>query len=96
MRNSDGVLAGNARKFNFVCLVNLAILHYSTLSYTILNPEDDINQSKRRLKIKMLFGVTIILYFLKILSGSRNYCNTDNSVPWDTEVIIPGVSDLQM
>ena len=34
----------------------------------------------------MLFGVTIILYFLKILSGSRNYCNTDNSVPWDTEV----------
>ena len=24
------------------------------------------------LKIKMLFGVTVILYFLKILSGSRN------------------------
>ncbi len=23
----------------------------------------------------MLFGVTVILYFLKILSGSRNYLN---------------------
>jgi hypothetical protein len=29
----------------------------------------------------MLFGVTVILYFLKILSGSRNHILVQ-SVPW--------------
>jgi hypothetical protein len=37
----------------------------------IISPEDDYKLVET--SIKMLFGVTVILYFLKILSGSCNY-----------------------
>ena len=29
----------------------------------------------------MLFGVTVLLYFIKILGGSRNYCKHGKAYP---------------